>query len=148
MSSLASPDVDRLLAETRWLRRLARSLMRGDDVADDVVQETLLRACAAPLPAVHNLRGWLATVAAGVAARFARTEQRRARRHAALPAPDGPRDVAEAVARTEAQRRVMAALLTLPAAYRDVLLLRFQSEFGYAAIAARLGVPLETVRTR
>jgi RNA polymerase sigma-70 factor (ECF subfamily) len=148
MSSLASPDVDRLLAETRWLRRLARSLVRGDDVADDVVQETLLRACGAPLAAVHNLRAWLATVAAGVAARFARTELRRARRHAELPPREDVGDVAAAVARTEAQRRVMAALLALPATYRDVLLLRFQSDLGYAAIAARLGVPLETVRTR
>ncbi|HEX5054172.1 MAG TPA: sigma-70 family RNA polymerase sigma factor, partial [Planctomycetota bacterium] len=146
-----TPDpaqVDRLLAETVWLRRLARSLVAGRDTADDVVQETLLRACQSPLHAVQNLRGWLGVVAASVARRFARTERRLGRRLQALPAPAPAPSAAEVVARTALQRDVMDAALRLREPYRSAVLLRFQGELGYAAIAARLDVPIETVRTR
>lgn len=139
---------ERLLAETAWLTRLARCLVAGREAADDVVQETLLRALAAPLAGVQNLRAWLAVVAANVARRFARQAQRQQRHAGRLPGRDPEPSVADAVSRTEAQQRVMAALLAMPEPYRSVLLLRFQAGFGYAAIAAELGLPLETVRTQ
>jgi RNA polymerase sigma factor (sigma-70 family) len=143
------PDsTTRLLAETAWLRRLARCLTAGRDTADDIVQETLLRACAAPLASIHNLRAWLAVVAANTARRFARQANRQQHHHRHAPERAPEPSVAEAVLRTEAQRRVMTALLALAEPYRTVLLLRFQAELGYAAIAARLGIPIETVRTQ
>ncbi|MCU0864072.1 MAG: sigma-70 family RNA polymerase sigma factor [Planctomycetes bacterium] len=139
---------ERLLAETAWLVRLARCLVAGREAADDVVQETLLRALSAPLAGVQNLRAWLAVVAANVARRFARQAHRQQRHARRLPGRDPEPSVADAVSRTEAQQRVMAALLAMPEPYRSVLLLRFQAGFGYAAIAAELGLPLETVRTQ
>ena len=141
-------EIERLLAETTWLQALARSLVAGRDTADDVVQETMLRACRRPLQSVQNLRGWLAVVAASVARRFARTELRHSRRLAALPERDHESAAAEIVMRTAMQRDVMDAALRLREPYRTAVLLRFQGELGYAAIAARLDVPIETVRTR
>lgn len=140
--------MERLLGETAWLRRLARSLVRGHDVAEDVVQETLLRAVAAPAATIGNLRGWLAAVAANVARRFRRDAVREQRRRQAMTWRDAEPSVAEAIARTEAQQCVMAALLAMAEPYRSVLLLRFQGGLGHAAIAAKLEVPVETVRTQ
>ena len=144
------PDsTERLLAETDWLKHLARCLTAGRDTADDIVQETMLRACAAPLASIQNMRAWLAVVAANVARRFARQANRQQHHHRRRGDQHDPEpSVADAVLRTEAQRRVMTALLTLAEPYRTVLLLRFQAELGYAAIAARLGIPIETVRTQ
>jgi RNA polymerase sigma-70 factor (ECF subfamily) len=142
------PDVDRLLAEMEWLDRLARSLVRGRDAADDIVQETLVRALAAPWASLRDLRGWLAMVAHRVARRRWRTDAREARRRAAWSPPEGEPDVTAAMARAEAQERVLAALRRLPEPYRVVLLLRFESGHSYSAIAVALAVPIETVRTR
>ncbi len=37
-------DIDKLLAETQWLRALARSLVQDEDRAEEITQETLLVA--------------------------------------------------------------------------------------------------------
>lgn len=141
-------DTERLLAETGWVHDLARRLVAGGDRADDVAQETLVRALRRPLGPIDNLRGWLAAVAQSVARRFHRDDQRRARAFAQLP-ERGPAESAAAVfERTQRQRDVMTAVLALAEPYRSAVLLRFQAGLGYAAIAAQLGVPIETVRTR
>lgn len=143
-------DTERLLAETGWVHDLARRLVAsGDrDRASDVAQETLVRALRRPLGPIDNLRGWLAAVAQSVARRFHRDDRRRARAFAQLP-ERGPAESAAAVfERTQRQRDVMTAVLALAEPYRSAVLLRFQAGLGYAAIAAQLGVPVETVRTR
>ena len=141
-------DTERLLAETGWVHDLARRLVAGDDRAGDVAQETLVRALRRPLGPIDNLRGWLAAVAQSVARRFHRDDRRRARAFAQLP-ERGPAESAAAVfERTQRQRDVMTAVLALAEPYRSAVLLRFQAGLGYAAIAAQLAVPIETVRTR
>jgi RNA polymerase sigma factor (sigma-70 family) len=143
------PDqTERLLAETGWVHQLARSLVAGQDRAEDVAQETLLRALSRPLGPVENLRAWLAAVARSIVFRRHRDERRRERLLARLPGRDPEPSAADVLARTSMQRDVMDAALGLPEPYRSVVLLRFQGELGYAEIAQQLGVPLETVRTR
>jgi RNA polymerase sigma-70 factor (ECF subfamily) len=143
------PDqTERLLAETGWVHQLARSLVAGQDRAEDVAQETLLRALSRPLGPVENLRAWLAAVARSIVFRRHRDERRRERALSRLPERDPEPSAADVLARTAMQRDVMDAALGLPEPYRTVVLLRFQGELGYAEIAQQLGVPLETVRTR
>ena len=62
----------------------------------------------------------------------------------ASPAPGGD-DPVEA---EETRRRVRKALLLLPEAQRDVILLRHFAEMRYEQIAAALGIPEKTVKSR
>lgn len=146
-----TPTIDQLLAHAGWVKALARRIVAGDD-AEDVAQETLLRALERPPRAQEppRVRAWLASVAR----RF--VLQRRRRNDAALrrdrdaapaEAPGG-RDVLELVSNAELHRRVVDAVLALPEPYRTTLLLRFFEELPPPAVAARQGVPLATVHTR
>ena len=57
------PDLPQLLTHAAWLRRLALGLVRDPDVADDVVQGTLVAAWTRPPRTDRDVRPWLAEVA-------------------------------------------------------------------------------------
>ena len=58
-----SPQVECLLTEADWLRRLARYLVHDQADADDLVQETWMTAIRSPAPdARASMRPWLALV--------------------------------------------------------------------------------------
>lgn len=131
-----------------------RLLGRPEDAAD-VVQETFLRAYV-NLPRLRPLsvRAWLFRVAINAA----HDVHRRARRHPqqglddaatkvlTLPDPNvGPEGAAELAERWAAVR---AALAELPTELRAAVVLRDVSGLGYEEIAAALGVPLGTVKSR
>jgi RNA polymerase sigma-70 factor (ECF subfamily) len=145
MTSLPAPDD--LLADTAWLRRLARHLTGDAELAADLQQDVTLLALRQP-HAPAGGRSWMATVARNLASSLRRrsalerrTAQARLPREP-MPSPD------ELVAAAELQQRAVAALLALPAAYRDTVLLRFMQGLSLQATAAAMGVPEETVRTR
>src|SRR5262245_9733610 len=136
-----------LLEQSDWLRRLARALTNEHE-AEDVVQETWVNVLRRRPCAVRDVRAWLATVARHVmrsAGRAGRARQRR-ERLSALGAP--PADPAELAARVSLERRVSGIVLDLDPVYRDAILLRFWEDLAPSAIADRLGLPLDTVRTR
>jgi len=117
--------------------------------AEDVVQETLLRAWRnravldSPTPAV---RGWLFTVARNIV--IDEWRSRRSRRE--LPVSDVP-EVAEPVDRTDQLLLswvVAEALTKLSADHRDVLLECYYRGRPVAEVAERLGVPEGTVKSR
>lgn len=62
-----------------------------------------------------------------------------------LPAEGTPLDLLES---TERRRRVQQALLLLPVEYRQVVVLRHFAELSYEDIAATLGIPAKTVKSR
>lgn len=151
MSSSADPRLETLAEHAEGVRRLARQLVADPDRAEDVAQETLLLAVARwPLRAVRDIGSWLRGVVRNKAREAARAEGRRQRHEgdatlvARREAPD-PSDVA---ARVEASERVLALLRGLAPAYRDVLWMRHFEDLTPTEIARRLGLPLETVRTR
>jgi RNA polymerase sigma-70 factor (ECF subfamily) len=137
-----------LLQQRAWLRRLAGTLVLDAARADDLTQQTILAALERPPPSVRHPRAWLATVARNLAARMTRTEKQRAssERQAALrealPAVD------EVLAKVAFQHEVVAALLALEPLYRTPLLLRYFEDLKPAAMARRLNLPVETVKTR
>ncbi|MCI0346416.1 MAG: RNA polymerase sigma factor, partial [Chloroflexi bacterium] len=56
--------------------------------------------------------------------------------------------VVEILEREEARRRVVEALLALDEPLRTTLILRFLEELPPRAVAARMDIPVETVRSR
>jgi len=142
------PDPEALLAHAGWVRALALRLVRDDAGADDVAQDTLTAAWEKPPRAQVPLAPWLARVARNFAFRSLRNRRRRARREAAATPPASAPSVEESAARTEMFHEVVGAVLRLDPLYRDVVVLRFFDGLDTQAVAERLGVPLETARTR
>ncbi|MCI0589030.1 MAG: sigma-70 family RNA polymerase sigma factor [Planctomycetes bacterium] len=147
---MSSPpnDLQSLLAHGSFIRALARSLVRGAARADDLVQETWLAALEHPPRTGDAPRSWLAKVLRNFAKRSARAEARRKCREEAAARPEAHPSAEEIVARETTRRRMLEAVLALEEPYRSAVLLRFYEELPPRAIAKKLGVPVETVRTR
>lgn len=117
--------------------------------AEDVVQETLLRAWQHPdalEPERGPARAWLFTVARHVAVDAYRA--RSARPSEVGPAPLDHLAVDDDVERALDAWLVADALATLTDAHRAVVLETFYRGCSVAEAAARLGVPQGTVKSR
>lgn len=145
-ASLPSPDI--LLEHAAWVRRLASDLVRDQDAAEDVAQDTWLAFLKQRPSGDRPLRPWLARVVRNKAAlRIRRGAGRRAReaevaRKEALPSAE---DIVE---RGEVQRELVDAVLKLDEPYRSVLLLRYYEGLQPIAIARLRGAPPATIRTQ
>lgn len=138
--------------------RFARSLVRTDAEAEDVLQETFLAALrgAAGYRGDGSVRGWLLTIAR-------HTAYRRRRKEATYESEDGhdlerlgqeagwgdmsPSPL-EALAEAEAKHRVRAALMRLDPTDREILLLRDIEGLDGAETAAALGLGLAAMKSR
>ena len=148
MSPPEFPSLDALLANAHFVRAAARGVLGGDAEVEDVVQETWLRAMDRQPREPGALRAWLRRIARNLALDAYR--RRRARRaHETAAAAGEALPSVEAIAeREEARRRLVSVLLALEEPYRSAILLRYYEECPVAEVARRLGVPLETARTR
>jgi RNA polymerase sigma factor (sigma-70 family) len=146
MSQLPADQMERLLAEEPFVRELARHLVAVD--ADDVVQQTWLRALQSRSGPVERPRHWLARVVRNVAANLRRSDRRRDERELADAVAGVAPSSAELMEREERRRQLVAAVDRLPPVLRAVVLLRFFEGLPPRAIAARLGVPAATVSTQ
>ncbi|MBI1850681.1 MAG: sigma-70 family RNA polymerase sigma factor [Planctomycetes bacterium] len=146
-SDSRSIDAARLLEHVEGIRRLAKRLLRDEDAADDVAQETLLIALRSQ-PSIERPHAWLNAIVRHVARGFVRTERRRAERETRAAQPEVQPSTFAAVERVSEQRRVLGAVLDLEDTYRTVVVLRFFEDLPPREIARRLDVPVETVRTR
>ena len=125
------------------LRRYARALTREVDLADDLVQDTLVRALRSEkLFLGGDLRSWLYTIL---------TNLNRNRRRALVRRPiltvltDNHADASG----TEAEGRdIFRALETLPDEQRAVLLLVMLEGLSYREVAEIQSVPIGTVMSR
>src|SRR6185503_17221474 len=139
-------DPAALLRADRRLRELARQLVNDPGTAEDLAQETWLAALASG--EIRFLPGWLATVVRRLSRDERRGTERRDQREQIVARPEALPATADLLAREEARRRVVAALLALDEPLRTTLVLRFLEELPPRAVAARMGVPVETVRSR
>ena len=136
-----------IAAEIPRLRRFARVLTRGSDAADDLVQETLLRAITAraQFEPGTNLRAWLFTIL-----RHARAAA--ARRAARSPIVDSDTLPEAAVSGGQEERQAMRdvanAFRKLGRIHREALWLVVVEGLDYAEAARILGVPPGTLRSR
>lgn len=139
-------------------RQLYAYLVRrlGRDHAEDVVADTFeaaLRQWHRHDPDRGTARAWLFGIATNLARRHVRHEQRTLVATARLAADraDGQTHEAGAVERADAQARVRqlaGALAELSPGDRDVLLLTAWAELDTTEVAAALGIPAGTVRSR
>jgi RNA polymerase sigma-70 factor (ECF subfamily) len=139
------------------LYRVALRLTGEDAAAQDLVQDTMLRALrgwAGFLPG-SNARAWLVTILRNT---FINDYRRRKREPALLELDGGsPHAIYDAVADSDPEgtffsrivdARVLAAVDALPAEFREVLVLSDMEGLGYAEIAAALDIPLGTLKSR
>ena len=133
------------LPHVRALYRASCRLTRSPQDAEDLVQETCLRAYRAfdqYIPGT-NIRGWLFTI---LYSAHADGRRRASRRPATVSL------LAEPASRTRetsfASEDLERALLALPDGYRSAVLLRDIEGFSYQDIARRLQIPIGTVMSR
>jgi RNA polymerase sigma-70 factor, ECF subfamily len=153
---MADPRQERFAAhvvpEVDVLLRVARSLTGHDTDAEDLVQETLLRAFQAieRFDGRHP-RAWLLTIM-----RNARLNQLRRHRREHVEAeavleriPDAPQHGVEAIALAETfESSVYQAFRGLPVRFREVAELVDLDGLNYDEAARALGVPVGTVMSR
>lgn len=140
-------ELERVLAQDDWLRRIARRLVGDADSADDLVQDAWVAALARGrqgdearpwlLGVLHNLRRARARRAADEAARARELAERRL-----APSTD------EVVLELTLRKRVTEGLLALEEPYRTALYLRYVQDEKLEEIARRTGVAVSTAHER
>jgi RNA polymerase sigma-70 factor (ECF subfamily) len=147
----------------RRLYRVARSVLGDDAEAEDVVQDTYMRA----FTHLDGFRGearlgtWLTRIALNEALGRLRTrrvsvdlnrldtiDEQGASRVIYLPSSRQEGDPEAAAARAEVRRLIERAVDQLPDPFRIVFVLRDIEEMSIEATASQLGLRPETVKTR
>ena len=142
------------------LIRFCRRMLSDSHAAQDLLQETLLRAYQS-LPRLEEpsrFSAWLFGIAANLARQWWRTQahaplslERLAATYpelpwdAVLPLGSTPDQVVEAADRS---RRLLEAIGALPAALGQVVVLYYLEGWSYADMAAALDVPVSTIKGR
>jgi RNA polymerase sigma-70 factor (ECF subfamily) len=139
----------RVEREIPRLRRYARALARSTDRADDLVQETLLRAIAKAhlwQPGT-DLRAWLFTIMHN---HYVNMVRRAIRDEATVDIDKVSASLAAITDPTASRqlRELERGLACLPAEQREVILLVGLEGMSYGTAAQILSVPVGTVRSR
>src|SRR6187397_3489157 len=141
-------DLDALLAQAGWAKALARSLVRDPDRAEDLVQRAWLAALRTPPHAAIPPRRWLAAVMRNFVHDDARESASRAQRERVVARPEHTPGSEPFDDAASAQARLLAAVRELPEPSRSAVWARYYEGLGPRKIAARDGVPVDTVKTR
>lgn len=141
-------ELEKLVSELSWLKRLASALVRDESDANDLVQETWLVAAEHAPTDGRPLRPWLGRVALNLVRMRSRAAKRRRAREVAVPAAERSPAPDELVGRLRAQRIVADEILRLAEPYRNTILLHYFEDLSSAEIARRAGIPEGTVRRR
>jgi len=130
-----------------WTEARAIAARRDPRAADDLAQDL---ACAMLENGAQAQRpaAWMERVGRNAAIDRARVEQRRAELAPEIEPPAAPTDPETALLARERRGLVRRALALLPRPQRRAALLRFHGELPFQTVAARLGTPEVTARTR
>jgi RNA polymerase sigma factor (sigma-70 family) len=158
MAGMALGDEDAALAFVRRYQRrvygLAFSVVRDEALADDIAQETFLRAWK-HASVFDRRRGavstWLLTIARNLA-----VDALRLRRASPVAPGDAlwlslathEREPGEEAARSDTRTRLMAALASLPAEQKRALVLATMYGYTAAEVGEVEGVPVGTAKSR
>jgi RNA polymerase sigma-70 factor (ECF subfamily) len=148
VSESADLDPERFAADDRFVRALLRRFVSDPNAVDDLAQETWMAVLRQAASGGFLGRAWLSTVARNFALQTLRGDQRRLVREARA-AQDGTVEAdGEVRCDEELRGRVLAAVEALEDRYREVVRLRYFEDLLPCQIADRMGLPVETVRTR
>lgn len=146
----------------RWLpevTRYALSLTRDEADADDLVQETFLKAYRSwdSYTPGTECRGWLFTICRNTFIRGRKREERQvvcddpeleALAASAVHASAEQGGYGDLFARFDLSDAITSAIDALPDAFRDVVVLTDVMDQSYESTAATLEIPIGTVRSR
>jgi RNA polymerase sigma factor (sigma-70 family) len=114
--------------------------------AEEIVQDTMIKAYARWSKVRHHARPWVCRVAANEALGVVRKNARRGELRATLDRRAGTDSVDDlhdgAISRLDLQR----LLLALPKRQRDVIVLRYLADLTEAQVADELGISVGTVK--
>jgi len=132
--------------------RVALRIVRRHEVADDVAQETFIRAhrALATFDRSRPFGPWICRIAANLSVNHVRSPEAREdplpEGHEETPA-EGSNPLGGVLSR-ETQEVLERALASLPADQRAVIVLRAIEELSYKEIAEALGLSMGTVMSR
>lgn len=143
------PPSEALLKHAGFVRALAFAALRGDAESEDLAQDAWVAALQHAPAEPSRQRSWFVRVVKNRAAELLRVRGRRDRRERVAAerrrAPASTDDLAE---QAETGRRLVGAVLALDEPFRSAILLRFHEDLPPREVAERLGVPVETARSR
>ncbi len=128
---------------------LARWLVRDPDLAQDVVQEAMVRALKYQAGLRDNPKPWLLQIVRNVA--YAASAARQPNFDPSLAEDtriDPAGDPLSALERKDGVRHLNECLAALPPELRECLVLRELEDLSYKEIAQVTGVPIGTVMSR
>ncbi len=151
-----SKDFERLMLphlDAAW--RLAVAMVRDEAAAQDIVQDSYLRALKAWWRYVPgNEKAWLLTIVRRRALSWLKGRRRQDvtvdgdMAEADAAQLGRPADQEAALIASQSARQVRAALERLPEAYREVIVLKEFEDMAYKDMARVLEVPVGTVMSR
>ncbi len=157
VEELVAAGADEALVEA-WIRehglamhRVALSIVRDRALAEDVVQDALLRAWRArPGTDVQNERGWLLQIVHNAAVSQLRRERTTSIGDDAIAELDtgGGGDTAEEALAQQGMRDMLEVLAAMDPTTAAILVLRELEDLPYEEIVEVTGLPLPTVKTR
>ncbi|MBN2491245.1 MAG: sigma-70 family RNA polymerase sigma factor, partial [Planctomycetes bacterium] len=137
-----------LLAHEAWIRVLARHLVRNEDGAEDVAQDTWVQAMRSPPSRSGSFQGWLRRVAQSVAFRRWRSDAHRRAREEAVARPERAPSVSDVLDREAMRFQVAKVVCSLEEPYRSAILCRYFDGLPPREIAACLGISRAAVETQ
>ena len=147
----AATDVEALVREhARFVYRVAYSVLRNPQNAEDAVQETFLRVWKnrGKLAEVRDARLWLARIAWRVAVDRVKQRPEQALEEMVSEPPSGEEPADERLAGEQLRRLMQTLVAGLPPELREVVALSTAQEMTSSDMAEVLGIPESTVRTR
>lgn len=143
-------DRSALVLHIPGLRRYARALTGNAWAADDLVQDTLERACSKWRLWLlgTDLRAWLFTLMHNIHANDVRRVLRQQQAAPVTDAEDALHSVAAPHSGVDIAVDLQRCLMQLPEEQRSVLLLVALEDLDYATVARITGTPVGTVMSR
>src|SRR5262245_12336478 len=118
--------MEALLENERWVRRLARALVRDDDEANDVVQQARVAYWQRPPRDGGSVRSWLGTVVRNLVRNRVRDAARHEARLTEASSEDaGPAPADAMLERLQTHRMIGELVASLGEPFRQTVLLRY-----------------------